>query len=104
MRAARARRDRHIARRSRLHAILGVAVGADSVQFHLVPGQRHAEIAGDDVLHALDRGVLELDDPAASLADEMIVMALADGFVTRLALVKRRSYNSAHSLSRRSVR
>ena len=59
-----------------------------SVQFHLVPGQRHAEIARDDILHALDRGVLELDDPAASLADEMIVMALADGLVTRLALVE----------------
>src|SRR5208282_2622120 len=75
--------------RRQLHALLlGVAVGADSVQFHLVPSQRNAEIARDDVLHALDRGVLELDDPAAALADEMIVMAFADRFVARLALVK----------------
>src|SRR5215469_13788496 len=66
----------------------GAAVRADSVQFHLVAGQRHAQVARDDVLHALDRRVLELDDLAAALADEVIVMALADGFVARLTLVE----------------
>src|ERR1700731_1675922 len=72
-----------------LHALLlGVAVVADSVQFHLVPGESHAEVARDDVLHALDRGVFEFDDPAASLANEMIVMTLSHCFVTRLALVE----------------
>ena len=65
-----------------------MAVVADSVQFHLVPGESHAEIARDDVLHALDRGVFEFDDPAASLADEVIVMALAYCFVARLAFIE----------------
>src|ERR1700722_4149980 len=73
----------------RLHALLlRVAVVADSVQFHFVPGQSHAEVACDDVLHTLDRGVLKFDDPAASLADEMIVMTLAHRFVARLAFIE----------------
>ena len=72
-----------------LHALLlGVAVVADSVQFHLVSGQSHAEIARDNILHALDRGVFEFYDPAASLADEMIVMTLSHCFVARLAFVE----------------
>src|SRR5271163_230681 len=76
-------------REKSLHAVLlSFAVGADPVQFHLVPRQRHAEIARHGILHALDRRVLEFDDPAASLTDEMIVMPLADRFVTRLALVE----------------
>src|SRR5579863_2470705 len=73
----------------RLHAVLSVvAIRTDSVQLHFVARENYAEIARDDILHALDGGVFELDDLAASLADEMIVMALADGFVTRLALVE----------------
>src|SRR5277367_5839201 len=76
-------------REKSLHALLlSFAVGADSVQFHLVPRQRHAEIARHGILHALDRCVLEFDDSAASLADEVIVMPLADRLITRLALVE----------------
>ena len=67
---------------------LGAAIRADSVQLHLMAGQRHPEIARHDILHPLDRRVLELDNPPASLADKMIVMPFADRLLARLTLVE----------------
>ena len=49
-------------------------------------GQRDAEFARDRLLELLDRVVLEFDDAAATLADEMVVMMLAGDFIARLAL------------------
>src|ERR1700730_7197702 len=50
--------------------------------------QRDAEFARDGLLEPLDRFVLEFDDPAAALADEMVVMMLTGDFVARLAFVE----------------
>src|SRR5581483_11998870 len=66
----------------------GKALRAGAVEFHLVAAESCAELAGDSLLEAFDVVVLELDDLAAALADEMIVMVIGNGFVASLAVVE----------------
>src|SRR5579872_1788250 len=61
---------------------------ADAVKFHLVPRQRRLQLARDHFLQSLEAFIFELDDLAASLANEMVVMFVADNFVARLAIVE----------------
>src|SRR5271155_4930017 len=50
--------------------------------------QRDAEFARDRLLEFLDRVVLEFDDAAAALADEVVVMMVAGDLVACLALIE----------------
>src|ERR1700726_2711418 len=50
--------------------------------------QRDAEFARHGLLEPLDRFVFEFDDPAAALADEVVVMMFAGDFVARLTFVE----------------
>ena len=68
--------------------LLVAAVGAESVEFHLVMGQQHAQLLRDCLLHQFQFVVLELDYLAAAFADEMVVMMLAGDFIARLTLVE----------------
>src|SRR5256712_353924 len=78
-----------------VHAVLGTgrappalaALGADAVELHAVAPHHEAEEATDAVLEALQLLARELDDLAAALADDVVVvLALAlDRLEARLA-------------------
>jgi len=53
-----------------------------------MPGEDHAELLSDVMLHPLDRVVFEFNDFAAVLADEMVMMVLARNFKTGLIFVE----------------
>src|SRR5712692_799618 len=66
-----------------------LAVLAEAVQLQLVPRHLEAVVAGDHVLQLLDALVLELDDPVAAGADQVIVVMAADGgLVPRLPVLE----------------
>src|SRR2546425_5353551 len=81
-----------------VHAVLGTgrappalpALGADAVELHAVAPHHEAEEATDAVLEALQLLARELDDLAAALADDVVVvLALAlDRLEARLAVVE----------------
>ena len=52
------------------------ALAAHAVDLHPVPLVLEAVLVGDDRQHALEPLVLELDHPAAPLADQMLVVGL----------------------------
>ena len=53
-----------------------------------MPAELCAELTGHRLLEALDAIVFEFDDLAATLAYEMVVMMLVDGFVAGLAVIE----------------
>src|SRR2546422_3758225 len=81
-----------------VHAVLGAgrappalaALGADAVELHAVASHHEAEEAPDAVLEALQLLARELDDLAAALADDVVVvLALGlDRLEARLAVVE----------------
>src|SRR6185437_9615014 len=68
--------------------LVGAAVRAQPVEFHLVMGQQHAHPLRDRLLHPLEIVVLELDYLPAAIADEMVVMVFAGDLIARLPLIK----------------
>ena len=68
--------------------LLVAAIGADSVKFHLVPSELTPSSRATIFCIRSRSSIFELDNTAASLADKMIVMLLADRFVARLAFVE----------------
>src|SRR5262245_4326883 len=66
------------------------AFGADAVQLHAVAAHHEAEEAGDALLQLLELLAVELDDLAAALADDVVVVLLLrlGGLVARLAVVE----------------
>src|SRR5688572_4667663 len=78
-----------LALRARARRAPGPALRAHAVKLHLVARDDEAELLSDVLLQPFDGVVRELDDPAAPLADQVVVMVLIlDVLEARFAVVK----------------
>src|SRR3954447_18337623 len=67
---------------------LAIAVEGDAVELHPMIDEAEAKALGDALLKRLQLVVDELDDPAGLDVDQMVVVRLRRGFVTRAPIAE----------------